>query len=151
MEQLGEYLVQTWEASTWAFSDDVTFWVFQGGLVLLWIFALSQDRGLIAWFRKLRKKVRTLFSKRTGGLTLSGEFSATVKRGPESWNKFNLAYGILSVLVVQVVSASSAYEEHKVFFSLLDLGLLLYLCFYNGWFRNQLMKFVISSQEMQER
>lgn len=75
---------------------------------------------------------------------------ASVKRGEKSWNHFYLAYGILSVIVTQIISLSECGKGYKVFITTVDLGALLYLAFFNGWFRNKVIGFIAASQTMEE-
>jgi len=39
-----------------------------------------------------------------------------ITRGPESWNNFIIAYGVISVILNQVVIASSAFTQYKIIF-----------------------------------
>jgi hypothetical protein len=75
---------------------------------------------------------------------------ASVKRGEKSWNYFYLAYGVLSVIFIQVISLSESGKGYKVYIALVDLGTLLYLGFFNGWFRNKIIDFVVKSQTKEE-
>ena len=71
---------------------------------------------------------------------------ASVKRGQKSWGYFNLAYGILSVILIQIISISDFGNGYKVFISIFDLGLLFYLAFFNSWFRNKTIGVIAASQ-----
>jgi hypothetical protein len=73
-----------------------------------------------------------------------------VKRGEKSWNYFYLAYGVLSVIVIQVIGLSEFGKGYKVFMALVDVGTLLYLGFFNSWFRNKIIGFVVKSQTKEE-
>lgn len=75
---------------------------------------------------------------------------ADVKRGQKSWDHFNLVYGILSVVVIQLISISEAGTGYKVIISVLDLSALFYLNFFNGWFRNKIIGLVVASQNKEE-
>jgi len=75
---------------------------------------------------------------------------AAVKRGAKGWNYFYLAYGILSVIVVQIISVSDFAKGCKVFIVFVDLGTLLYLAFFNSWFRNKIIGFIVKSQTKEE-
>lgn len=77
--------------------------------------------------------------------------TAEVIRGPESWNKLYLAYGLFSALTVLVINVSEAWKHYKVIISLFSLAILWYLFFYNGWFRNLIIGFIIKSTELKER
>ena len=74
----------------------------------------------------------------------------SVKRGKGSWKYFSLGYGILSVIVTQIISVSEFWKGYKVLITALDLGGLLYLAFFNSWFRNKIIGFVVASQRKEE-
>jgi len=74
----------------------------------------------------------------------------TVKRGKESWSYFYLTYGIASVIMMQIISVSDSLKNYKVVISVVNLGLLLYMCFFNGWFRNKIVGIISKSKEMKE-
>lgn len=65
----------------------------------------------------------------------------TVKRGPESWSYFSIAFAILSLIVSQIVAVANVkyIENHKVLISIIDSLALIYLCYFNGWFRNRIV------------
>jgi dipeptide/tripeptide permease len=73
-----------------------------------------------------------------------------VKRGTESWNHFYLAYGILSVIVTQIISISEFGKGYKVSITVIDLAILLYLAFFNNWFRNKTIGIIVASQSREE-
>jgi hypothetical protein len=73
-----------------------------------------------------------------------------VKRGKDGWNNFYLAYGILSVIVIQIISISEYGKGYKVLITIIDLGLLLYLAFFKCWFRNKTIGFIVESQTKEE-
>lgn len=77
--------------------------------------------------------------------------SASVIRGPESRRKFGVAYGFASVLILQIINSSQAFVGNKVLLSLFDLGVLFYLCFLNGWFRNKLIVWINAWENAPER
>ncbi len=106
-------------------SDQVTF-IFFELLFLLFI--------VIAVWRNSR-------FKRSGG---------SVKRDQKTWNYFYLAYGIASVIMIQIISVSDWGKGYKVIISVANIGLLLYVTFFNGWFRNKIIGVIIKSQEMRE-
>jgi len=74
----------------------------------------------------------------------------SVRRGKEGWNYFYIAYGILSIIVIQIISLSEFGKGYKVLFAVMDLAILLYLTFFNSWFRNKTMGFVVASQNKEE-
>lgn len=74
----------------------------------------------------------------------------SVRRGEISWSQFPLAYGILSVIVIQVISLSESGKGYKVFITLVDLGVLLYFAFGDDWFRNKIIEFVVKAKTKEE-
>ena len=111
-------------------SDQLTFPAFQLAFLLFAIYACAKDRGIF-----VRK----------------GSCSLTVKRGEESWKNFNLAYGVLAVVFLQAINATEAWRGYKTVVTIIDLSLLLYLCFFSGWCRNKILGVILSSKEMEER
>lgn len=71
---------------------------------------------------------------------------ASCKRGEKSWSYFPLAYGILSVVVTQINSISEFAKGYKVLITVADLAILLYLSFFNSWFRNKTIGFINKSK-----
>lgn len=111
-------------------SDKVIFPLFEVSFVGLFVFAVLRERG---WF-----------VRKTGGI-------AIVKRGQESWNKFNLTFGIASVVLMQVINSTDALEGYKTIISITNLAMLLYLAFFNSWFRNKTIGIISKSQQKEER
>lgn len=111
-------------------SDEVVFPLFESLFLALFLYALAKERG---WFTKPR------------GITLR------VQRGEKSWGYFNLAYGIASIVLLQVINVAKAFEGYKTFISLVDLFMLTYLAFYNSWFRNAIIGIISRSQQKWER
>lgn len=73
-----------------------------------------------------------------------------VKRGQESWNNLYLAYGIILVIINQIIDTSDEFKGYKVAIMLFNSIAILYLCFYNSWFRNKLIGFFIKSKDKEE-
>ena len=107
------------------FSDSVVFVVLHIGLLALVFYAVLGERKM----------------KRDWG---------TVKRGEKSWNHFYLAYGILSVVVTQIISLSEFGKGYKVLITVVDLVILLYLAFFNSWFRNKTIGLIVASKSKEE-
>ena len=106
-------------------SDSVIFVTLQIGLIVLVIYAVIRARNM-------------------------ERDMADVKRSEKSWNYFYLAYGILSVIVTQIISISEFGKGYKVLITVIDLGGLLYLAFFNSWFRNKTIEFIVASQRKEE-
>lgn len=105
--------------------DSMIFPLFQILLLLLFLFAFSQDR----------------LNKGSGRIVI---------RGKEGWDNFPLAYGIISVILLQIISIANSLKEYKTIITLLDLSGLLYLCFYNSWFRNKIIGLMNKSRNKPE-
>ena len=75
---------------------------------------------------------------------------ASVKRSDKSWNYFYLAYGILSIVITQIISISECGKGYKVLITVIDLGILMYLSFFNNWFRNKTIGFIVASKMKEE-
>ena len=111
-------------------SDKVIFPLFEFLFFAVFLYAVAKERG---WFTKHR------------GATLR------VKRGEKSWGYFNLACGVASVVLLQVINVAEALQGYKTIISLVDLLILTYLAFFNSWFRNRIIGFIRRSQQKWER
>lgn len=76
--------------------------------------------------------------------------NSKVKRGDKSLGYFSLAYGILSVIIIQIISISEWGKGYKVIITTIDLGILMYLTFFNSWFRNKTIGFVVASKNKED-
>ena len=114
-------------------SDCLFLLLIQVALVLLVIYAIFRQ-----WVARRRE------ARGMNGV------DATVIRGEIGWSHLNLAHGIASILLIQVISVSESFKGHKVALSIADLGILIYLFFYNGWFRNKVMGYIIKSKQFEE-
>ena len=112
-------------------SDNVVFVVFQIGFFILAVFAVAKDLG---------------FLPKKGAIA-----SLTTQQGPESWNKLPLAYGVLSVILFETINTTLALPRYKTAVTILDLALLLYMCFYNNWFRDLIVRVIHASQNKIDR
>jgi len=91
------------------FSDKVIFPLFEVIFLIIFFYAMFKERG---WF-----------TKRTS-------VTATVKRGEKSWNMLNLAYGIASVVLLQLINAAESLKGYKTIISSINLLMLFYLTFF---------------------
>ncbi len=64
---------------------------------------------------------------------------ASVIRGENSFLKFQFTWGVLSFAFIEWINLSSAFIGFKLFFGTIDVLILMYLCFYNGWFQNKVI------------
>jgi hypothetical protein len=106
-------------------SDKVVFPVFQILFLLVFVYAVLQE----------------LLTRNSGIM---------VTRGEEGWKNFEFAYGILAVIATLLISTTEALKGHKTIIALSDLGVLLYLVFYNSWFRNKLVGAISRSKTKHE-
>jgi hypothetical protein len=74
----------------------------------------------------------------------------SVKRGKESLNYFPIAYGILSVIIIQMLCLSEFGKGYKIVIAIFDLVTLLYMTFFNSWFRNKIIDFFVAHQNKAE-
>ena len=107
-------------------SDKFTFPFFESVFLIFFIYVILKDW----WFRHA-----------PGG---------KVKRGEKSMGYLYLTYGITSVIMMQIISVSDSLKSYKVIISVVNLSLLLYMFFFNGWFRNKVIRIIIKSTEMEE-
>lgn len=118
--------------------DRIVFTLFQIGFWSLVVFAYGREK---RFWTRLKRRI----------LGAPGiEIGMSVKRGDESWNSFLFAYGVASVIITQVISSTSAYRNHKTILVLSNLGALLYLCFFNCWFRNKVLGFIHKARTLEE-
>ena len=109
--------------------DATLLWIFLAFLVLMLCYAEIKEHG---WF-----------TKRTGVF-------ASVKRAEESWESLELAFGIIAVNVLQIINSADDTVKFKVLMSAIDLGVMIRLFFFNGWFRNKILGVVINARNMRE-
>lgn len=115
-------------------SDSYFLLLIQFSLAFLLIYAIFRQ-----WFGG-----RQEFNKQSGA-------TASVKRGETSWSNLYIAYGIVSIVLIQIISISESFKGHKVGLSLVDIAALIYLFFYNGWFRNKMISFIHKSKQLKEK
>jgi hypothetical protein len=112
------------------FSDKFIFPLFEGAFLFLFIYALLHEKG---------------FLRNQSNLKLS------VERGKESWGNFTLAFGIASIVLMQIINSADALYGYKTFISIGNLLMLIYLIFFNGWFRNKVIGLIIRSKNKIEK
>ncbi|HAV77049.1 MAG TPA: hypothetical protein DCX53_06830 [Anaerolineae bacterium] len=110
-------------------NDKVMFSVLQIMFVVLLFFGLIKEAG---WFRR------------------KSNLAISVKRGEKSWNYFHLFYGFMLLIIIEIISFTDAFTGYKTFIGLVDIAILTYLSFFNGWFRNKIMGFIVASQRKDE-
>jgi thiosulfate reductase cytochrome b subunit len=113
------------------FSDKFIFPLFEGAFLFLFVYALLHEKG---------------FLRNQSNLKLS------VEKGKESWGNFTLAFGIASIIVLmQIINSADALHGYKTIISIVNLLMLIYLIFFNGWFRNKVIGLIIRSQKKIEK
>jgi hypothetical protein len=75
---------------------------------------------------------------------------SSVTRGEVSWKMLDFAFAIVSVNVVQIVAGSDAFPGCTTTFAFVDLALLVYLFFFNGWFRSRVLREVARARSLEE-
>lgn len=73
-----------------------------------------------------------------------------VTRGEKSWLSLISFWG-MSVIVVNIINSSELVGNHKVVLSLLNLVVIIYLNFFNSYFRNKIIEWTIKAQQFEER
>jgi hypothetical protein len=71
-------------------------------------------------------------------------------RGATSWNLLEFAFAIVSVNVIQIIGSSNAFPGWNATFAFFDLVAMIYLFFFNGWFRNWTLRIVGMAQSLKE-
>jgi hypothetical protein len=75
---------------------------------------------------------------------------SSIKRGETSWKLLDLAFGIVSVNVLQIIVSSDAFPGWNATLAFFDLMAMIYLFFFNGWFRNWTLRVVGLAQSFEE-
>jgi hypothetical protein len=75
---------------------------------------------------------------------------SSVSRGETSWKALEFAYAIVSVNVLQIMASSDAFPGWNTTLAFLDLVAMIYLFFFNGWFRNLTLKAVGKAKAFEE-
>jgi hypothetical protein len=125
------------------FNDRYTiWWLVEGPLLLLAVFAVWPTGLLRRVFALAMVPVRRLISKDgTVGIGSVSSVSATlsVKRGDVSWGYRAAFYGGFSAVVFAIPLAVESAKPYRIILSVLNLAAALYLCFFNGRFRNKVI------------
>lgn len=111
-------------------SDKFIFPLFEGVFLLLFIYALLHEKG---------------FLRKQSNLKMS------VKRGEKGWDNFPLAFGINSIVLMQIINSADALHGYKTIISITNLLMLIYLIFFNGWCRNKIIGLITRSKTIEEK
>ena len=109
----------------WLASDAVIFPLFQFLFFALIAYAMYKDVSR-------RRKGAKATAKSTDVARLS------VTPTAENWNRYHITSAALSALLVLVIDSTNALQNYKTIISLADLTGLLYLTYFNLWFRNKI-------------
>jgi hypothetical protein len=124
-------------------SDRCTiWWMVEGPLLFLIIYPVLPTGFLQKAFTLAMLPVQRLVGKsETTGVGSVSSASATlsVKRGDISWGYLAAVYGGFSAVVFAIPLAVESAKPYRIILSVLNLSAALYLCFFNGWFRNKVI------------
>ncbi|MGA7872571.1 MAG: hypothetical protein WCA22_16920 [Candidatus Binatus sp.] len=124
-------------------SDRYTiWWMVEGPLLLLVIYAALPSGFLRKLFDSAISSVQRLFGgQEVAGIRSVSSLSATlsVTRGEVSWGYVGAFYGGFSAAVFSIPLFVEPAKPYRIILSVLNLAAALYLCFFNGWFRNKVI------------
>ena len=109
------------------FHDDVSFVAFEATIIALLIFSLIAKAA--AWCRHS-----------------TGAIDANVVRGDQSWGYVTAVWGIASLFAVHIVNSTTAADDHKTAFHLLNLSIIFYLVFFDVWFRQLIISWAATAR-----
>jgi hypothetical protein len=75
---------------------------------------------------------------------------SSATRGETSWKLLEFAYAIVSVNVIQIIVSCNAFPGWDATLAFFDLVAMVYLFFFNGWFRNWTLKVVGMAKSFEE-
>lgn len=131
-----------WASPSCLLRDAYVFPAFQILLGLLFLYALSKDLRLTQRIRRWWRKLTARWRRPRGGVRVSDSSTLSALRGPESRQSFHLAYGLVSVVVLQLINTTEALQGYKTIVSILDLGVVVYLSYFSSWMRNKIVGWV---------
>jgi hypothetical protein len=116
------------------YSDAFLFWVLQVGLVLFVLFA-----ALWNWI-----------AARKAGL---GGLAMQINRGDFSMGYFYGTYAAINGILVAICTSVdvAAVKDHRILWIVFDTAAVVYVCLFNGWFRNHLVGFAIYLSKLEKR
>jgi hypothetical protein len=113
-------------------SDAILFWVLQAGLVLLALFAALRH-----W----------IAIKKVG----RGNVTMLITRSEASMKLFYGTYAAISGLLVAVCLSVDAAKDHRVFWLVVDIFAVAYVCLFNPWVRNHLVSLANYLTKLEKR
>jgi type III secretory pathway component EscS len=113
-------------------SDAILFPLIQKALVLFALFAFLFN----SW--KTRK--------------ISNEgFSAKITRGDQSMKLFYGMYAAISGLLIAICLSVDMARNYRILWVVVDTGIVAYLCLFNPWFRNLIIKWANQLSKIEKR
>jgi len=113
--------------------DQITFWILQGILLLVFAYAFVRSK-------------YEVYRSGKGGVSL------ILKRGEKSMGYFHhFASGFISVIIAVIISVADTAYSHKVFIFLVDVIIVLYLSYWNGWSKNKLVGIYSQIEQKEEK
>jgi len=84
----------------------------------------------------------------SGTCTLIGSTAnLTVKRGEKSMAALYVMFGVATALFTFTIQVAGSFVNYKVILTIVDYGFLVYLFFFNSWFRDCLLRLFARIQE----
>ena len=74
-----------------------------------------------------------------------------VKRGEESWNYFVFIFGVISTLLISLVSFVELYWITKIILVIVVIVFSFYCCFINNWCRNKIVGMMTKLKDKTEK
>lgn len=125
------------------FTDRYTlWWMVEVPLLLLVVYAAIPAGFLRKIFDLAMSSVQKLFGgQEVAGIESVSSVSATlsVSRGEVSWGYVGAFYGGFSAVVFAIPLAVESAKPYRIILSVLNLTVAVYLCFFNGSFRNKVI------------
>jgi len=75
---------------------------------------------------------------------------SSMTRGETSWKLLEFAYAIVSVNVIQLIVSSNAFPGGNATLAFFYRVAMIYLFFFNGWFRNWTLRVVGLAKSLEE-
>jgi hypothetical protein len=98
---------------------------------------------VLLWATVWRSRIRR--RERADGLDIA------VTRRPGSWTYLTIAFFVLFGFVGLIISIEDLPGRTKGILITVNTPVLLYLCFFNDWFRDKIVRNVNRSMKMKER
>ncbi len=113
--------------------DQIVFWLLQIILLLIFLYACIYPKYIA-------------YRNERGGVN----FTTTREEKSLKYLR-NFASGFTSIILAVMISIADVAYGHKVFIFLLDIIIVLYLSYYNDWFRNKLIGIYSRIEQKEEK